>query len=168
MLEQNSFLECKSRSWKVSHWSLISAFTLVLLHKYGYGTFTSVFCMLFVLMYFIYFMYMLCFCILCSYTIYEWPEFYVNKDMFCSVNKDFCHLLITFANSKDPDQGQEECRSWSWSEPTDTLIVCSRKNLLKKKYLNQCRLLITLQTVRTKIRTNWKSFLVCIQKCLTF
>ena len=27
----------------------------------------------------------------------------------------------------------------------------------------QCRLLITLQTVRTKIRTNWKSFLVCIQ-----
>ena len=55
-------------------------------------------------------MYMLCFCILCSYAIYEWPEFYVNKDnMFCSVNKDFCHLLITFANSKDPDQGREEC-----------------------------------------------------------
>ena len=46
-------------------------------------------------------------CILCiscicfvfvSYALtlsYEWPEFYVNKDMFCSVNKDFCHLLIT-------------------------------------------------------------------------
>ena len=25
----------------------------------------------------------------------------------CSVNKDFCHLLITFANSKDPDQGHQ-------------------------------------------------------------
>ena len=67
------------------------------------------FFMLFVLMYFMYIMYMLCFCILCLYAIYEWPEFYVNKDMFCSVNKDFCHLLITFANSKDPDQGREEC-----------------------------------------------------------
>ena len=52
---------------------------------------------------------MLCFFILCLYAIYEWPEFYVNKDMFCSVNKDFCHLLIIFANSKDPDQGREEC-----------------------------------------------------------
>ena len=50
-------------------------------------------------LYFMYIMYMLCFCILCSYAIYEWPEFYVNKDMFCSVNKDFCHLLITFARS---------------------------------------------------------------------
>ena len=60
--------------------------------------------MLFVLMYFMYIMYMLC-----LYAIYEWPELYVNKDMFCSVNKDFCHLLITFANSKDPDQGLEEC-----------------------------------------------------------
>ena len=29
--------------------------------------------------------------------------------MSISVNKDFCHLLITFANSKDPDQSQEEC-----------------------------------------------------------
>ena len=65
--------------------------------------------MLFVLMYFMYIMYMLCFCILCLYAIYEWPEFYVNKDMFCSVNKSFCHLLIIFANSKDPDQGWEEC-----------------------------------------------------------
>ena len=65
--------------------------------------------MLFVLMYFMYIMYMLCFCILCLYAIYEWPEFYVNKDMFCSFNKDFCHLLITFENSKDPDQGREEC-----------------------------------------------------------
>ena len=45
--------------------------------------------MLFVLMYFMYIMYMLCFCILCLYAIYEWPEFYVNKDIFCSVNKDF-------------------------------------------------------------------------------
>ena len=44
-----------------------------------------------------------------SMSAIEWPEFYVNKDMFCSVNKDFCHLLITFANSKDPDQGREEC-----------------------------------------------------------
>ena len=67
------------------------------------------FFMLFVLMYFMYIMYMLCFYILCLYAIYEWPEFYVNKDMFCSVNKDFSHLLITFANSKDPDQGREEC-----------------------------------------------------------
>ena len=83
-------------------------------------------------MYFMYIMYMLCFCILCFYAIYEWPEFYVNKDMFCSVNKDFCHLLITFANSKDPDQGREECWSLSWSKPTDTLIVYSWKNLLKK------------------------------------
>ena len=88
--------------------------------------------MLFVLMYFMYIMYMLCFCILCSYAIYEWPEFYVNKDMFCSVNKDFCHLLITSANSKDLDQGREECWSLSWSKPTDTLIVYSWKNLLKK------------------------------------
>ena len=47
--------------------------------------------------------------LVCLYAIYEWPEFYVNKDMFCSVTKDFCHLLITFANSKDPDQGLEEC-----------------------------------------------------------
>ena len=61
--------------------------------------------MLFVLMYFMYIMYMLCFCILCIYAIYEWSEFYDNK--ICSVNKDFCHLLITFANSKDPDQGRE-------------------------------------------------------------
>ena len=65
--------------------------------------------MLFVLMYFMYIMYMLCFCILCIYAIYEWSEFYDNK--ICSVNKDFCHLLITFANSKDPDQGREVC--WS-------------------------------------------------------
>ena len=63
--------------------------------------------MLFVLMYFMYIMYMLCFCILCLYAIYEWSEFYVNKAMFCSVNKDFCHLLITFANSKDPDQDEK-------------------------------------------------------------
>ena len=27
------------------------------------------------------------------------------------VSKDFCHLLITFANSKDPDLEREECRS---------------------------------------------------------
>ena len=45
------------------------------------------FCMLFVLMYFMYIMYMLCFCTLCSYATCEWPEFYVNKDMFCSVQK---------------------------------------------------------------------------------
>ena len=70
--------------------------------------------MLFVLMYFMYIMYMLCFCILCLYAIYEWPEFHVNKDMFCSVNKDFCHLLITFANSKDQDQGREECLPNNW------------------------------------------------------
>ena len=31
-----------------------------------------------------YIMYMLCFCTLCSYATCEWPEFYVNKDMFCS------------------------------------------------------------------------------------
>ena len=31
------------------------------------------------------YMYMLCFCTLCSYATYEWPEFYINKDMFCSV-----------------------------------------------------------------------------------
>ena len=48
------------------------------------------------------------------------------------VSKDFCHLLITFANSKDPDLEREECRSWSWSKRIDTLIVCSWKNLLKK------------------------------------
>ena len=29
-------------------------------------------------------MYMLCFCTLCSYATCEWPEFYTNKDMFCS------------------------------------------------------------------------------------
>ena len=40
--------------------------------------------MLFVLMYFMYIMYTLCFCTLCSYATCEWPEFYVNKDMFCS------------------------------------------------------------------------------------
>ena len=91
--------------------------------------------MLFVLMYFMYIMYMLCFCILCIYAIYEWSEFYDNK--ICSVNKDFCHLLITFANSKDPDQGREECWSLSWSKPTDTLIVCFWKNLLKKVILKK-------------------------------
>ena len=64
-------------------------------------------------MYFMYIMYISCalFLYLMLLPIYEWPEFYVNKDMFCSVNKEFCHLLITFANSKDPDQGREECRS---------------------------------------------------------
>ena len=92
--------------------------------------------MLFVLMYFMYIMYMLCFCILCLYAIYEWSEFYVNKDMFCSVNKDFCHLLITFANSKDPDQGREECWSLSWSKPTDTLIVFL-KEFIEKSYLKK-------------------------------
>ena len=66
------------------------------------------FFMLFVHCIYVYHVYAF-FCILCSYAIYEWPEFYVNKDMFFSVNKDFCHLLITFANSKDPDQGREEC-----------------------------------------------------------
>ena len=30
-------------------------------------------------------MYILCFCTLCSYATCEWPEFHVNKDMFCSV-----------------------------------------------------------------------------------
>ena len=47
----------------------------------------------FVLMYFMYIMYMLCFCIFYSYAIYEWPEFYLNKDVFCSVNKDFCKIV---------------------------------------------------------------------------
>ena len=80
--------------------------------------------MLFVLMYFMYIMYMLCFCILCLYAIYEWPEFYVNKDMFCSVNKDFCHLLITFANSKDPGQGRENVII-----PNNLYVLeCSRKS----------------------------------------
>ena len=27
------------------------------------------------------------------------------------VSKDLCHLLIAFANSKDPDLEREECRS---------------------------------------------------------
>ena len=34
---------------------------------------------------FMFIMYMLCFCTLCSYATCEWPEFYVNKDMFRSV-----------------------------------------------------------------------------------
>ena len=41
--------------------------------------------MLFVLMYFMYIMYLLCLCTLYSYATCEWPEFYVNKDMFSSV-----------------------------------------------------------------------------------
>ena len=32
-----------------------------------------------------YIMYMLCFCTLCSNATCEWPEFYVNKVMFCSI-----------------------------------------------------------------------------------
>ena len=31
-----------------------------------------------------YIMYMLCFCTLCAYATCERPEFYANKDMFCS------------------------------------------------------------------------------------
>ena len=42
---------------------------------------------LFVYMYFMYFMYMLC--TICSDITGEGPEFYVNKDMFCSVLLDF-------------------------------------------------------------------------------
>ena len=47
--------------------------------------------MLFVPMYFMYIIYalflylMLQTVYLCSYATCEWPEFYVNKDMFCSV-----------------------------------------------------------------------------------
>ena len=37
-----------------------------------------------------YIIYMLCFCTLCSYATCEWPEFYVNKDMFC-------YIFILFA-----------------------------------------------------------------------
>ena len=80
--------------------------------------------MLFVLMYFMYIMCMLCFCILCLYAIYEWPEFYVNKDMFCSVNKDFCHLLITFANSKKKIRAEKNViipNNWY-------VLDCSRKS----------------------------------------
>ena len=54
----------------------------------------------FVLMYFMYIMFMLCFCTLCSYATCEWPEFYVNKDMFCSV----------LTNSEDPDQTAQDLR----------------------------------------------------------
>ena len=57
--------------------------------------------MLFVLMYFMYIMYMLCFCTLCSYATCEWPEFYVNKDMFCSVlfiNAILKRQAITYSN----------------------------------------------------------------------
>ena len=41
--------------------------------------------MLFVRMYFMYIMYMHYFCTFCTYATFEWPEFYVNKDMFCFV-----------------------------------------------------------------------------------
>ena len=80
--------------------------------------------MLFVLMYFMYIMYMLCFCILCLYAIYEWPEFYVNKDMFCSVNKDFCHLLITFETVRTQIRAEKNViipNNWY-------VLECSRKS----------------------------------------
>ena len=53
--------------------------------------------MLFVPMFFMFIMYMLCFCTLCSYATCEWPEFYINKDMLCSV-------LPSESNSRDLDQ----------------------------------------------------------------
>ena len=43
---------------------------------------------------------------------------------------DFCRLLITFANSLDPDQAQQ-CRVWSGSKLFDTLMVFL-KDFLKK------------------------------------
>ena len=45
-----------------------------------------------------YIMYMLCFCTLCSYPTCEWPEFYVNKDMFCSVLYMSAHVLLNLLN----------------------------------------------------------------------
>ena len=64
------------------------------------------FCMLFVLMYF---MYMLCFCTLCSYATCEWPEFYVNKDMFCSVLYSLeQYLPAKKANCANSDQKKRQ------------------------------------------------------------
>ena len=36
---------------------------------------------------------MLCFCTLCPYATCEWPEFYVNKIMFCSVFEPLIVLM---------------------------------------------------------------------------
>ena len=47
---------------------------------------------LFVFMYFMYWMYILCTCTICSDITGEWPEFYVNKDMFCSVLLDLLKM----------------------------------------------------------------------------
>ena len=61
--------------------------------------------------YHVYIMYMLCFCILCSYLSMSGLSFMSIKICSVLLTKSFCHLLIIFANSKDPDQGREECRS---------------------------------------------------------
>ena len=43
--------------------------------------------------------------------------------ILCASRKNFCHLLIPFANSLDPDQDQHPSQSCSASKPFDTLIV---------------------------------------------
>ena len=47
-------------------------------------------------------------------------KFYFNS---FPTSGDFCHLLITFANSLDPDQAWKKCRAWSGSKLFDTLMV---------------------------------------------
>ena len=76
-----SYTRCKAN---VTGALMIETFNVCIFLLFDHHLHISIFtfCMLFVLMYF---MYMLCFCTLCSYTTCEWPEFYVNKDMFCSV-----------------------------------------------------------------------------------
>ena len=48
-------------------------------------------------------------------------------------SSDFCHLLITFANSLDR-------QSWSGSKPFDTLIYSVPERIFLKKYFEKKKL----------------------------
>ena len=51
----------------------------------------------------------------------------------------FCHLLITFANSLDPDQTQHSVGAWSGSKVFGTLVLFLKEYFEKKNLENTCR-----------------------------
>ena len=73
--------------------------------------------------------------------------------ILCASRKSFCHLLIPFANSLDPDQDQHPSQSFSASKPFDTLIVFlteffQKSNFEKKSTNDYKSMKITLHAHR--------------------
>ena len=70
-------------------------------------------------------------------------QFY-QLNSFLAICADFCHLLITFSNSLDPDQDpQSSCRSWSGSKPLDTLMVFLEEFVEKVNLNKKCHKHVT-------------------------